>query len=108
MASQATSPYFAREAYWSIIHTALATGLSVHPYHVYVPSFGDWGFFLAAEHDLDLDAYAPRMPMRYLTPALFQASLLFDNDIAEVETDINTLDNQIILAYYGQGWKRWN
>ena len=108
VASQATSPYFARKAYWSIIHTAAASGLKPYPYHTYIPSFGDWGFFLAAEHDLDVTTYAPRLPMRYLTPALFQVSFLFDNDIAEVETDINTLDNQIILAYYDQGWKRWN
>ena len=108
VASQATSPYFARQTYWSIIHTVAASGLKPNPYHTYVPSFGDWGFFLAAEHHLDAQTYTPRVPTRYLTPALLQASFLFDSDIAEIDADVNTLDNQIILAYYNQGWKRWN
>ena len=107
-ASQATSPYFARESYWSIIHTATDAGLTLTPYHTYIPSFGDWGFFLAAEHPLDPATFAPTVPLRYLTPAVLTAGLTFDSDTAEVEADINTLNNQVILSYYEQGWQRWN
>jgi spermidine synthase len=107
MAVQATSPYFARETYWAIVHTATAAGLHPQPYHVYVPSFGDWGFFLATKHRLE-PTFSPSVPARYLTPDLFAASLIFDSDTAEVETEINTLDNQIILTYYEQGWRRWD
>jgi spermidine synthase len=108
MVSQATSPYFARETFWSIVHTAADVGLNTWPYHIYVPSFGDWGFVLAAEHELDLTRFSPTVPMRYLTPDLLAASLVFDQDIAEIDTEVNTLDNQIILTYYEQGWRRWN
>jgi spermidine synthase len=108
MVSQATSPYFARETFWSIVHTAADVGLKTWPYHVYVPSFGDWGFFLAAEHELDLGGFSPIVPMRYLNAKLLATSLVFDSDISEIETEVNTLDNQIILTYYEKGWRRWN
>ena len=45
---QAGSPYFAPEAFWCIDETVAATGLRTATYHVDVPSFGDWGFVLAA------------------------------------------------------------
>ncbi len=107
-ASQATSPYFAREAYWSIVHTASDRWAHIQPYHVYVPTFGDWGFFLAADHSLNLNTYSPEVPYRYFSPELFATSQLFDADTAKIETEVNTLDNQIILRYYEMGWKRWN
>jgi spermidine synthase len=107
MASQATSPYFANQAYWCIVHTAADVGLQTLPYHVYVPSFGDWGFFVAAEHRLQAERFFLHVPTRYLNADLWSAGLLFDPDIAEVETEINTLDSQVVLGYYERGWKRW-
>jgi len=107
MASQAASPYFVREAYWSIIHTASSIGWHIVPYRAYIPSFGDWGFFLASDHRLNLDAFNPLVPTRYLTPELFAGSLRFDSDTDEVETEINTLDSQILLRYYEKGWQQW-
>ena len=44
---QATSPLFARQSYWCIVTTIEQSGLAAAPYHVYVPSFGEWGFVLA-------------------------------------------------------------
>ena len=43
---QATSPYYARRSFWSIVTTVEAAGFQVVPMHVYVPSFGEWGFLL--------------------------------------------------------------
>ncbi len=105
--TQATSPYYARETYWSIAHTMESVGLQTWPYHMYIPSFGDWGFILAAGHELDPAKFLPRVPMRYLDADVFQSSLVFDDDIAEIDTEVNTLDNQIILTYYEQAWRRW-
>ncbi len=107
MVSQATSPYFARDAYWCIVHTAGNAGWNIVPYHTYVPSFGDWGFFLASRHRLKPDNFAPIVSTRYLTPEIFSASRLFDSDSDEVETEINTLDSQILLRYYEKGWQQW-
>ena len=44
---QSTSPLFARQSYWCIVNTLKQAGLRTWPYHVYVPSFGEWGFVLA-------------------------------------------------------------
>jgi len=106
-ASQATSPYFAREAFWCIVHTAADVGLHTWPYHAYVPSFGDWGFFLAADHELEPKRFSPQVATRYLDSELWTAAFVFDSDIAELETEVNKLDSQVILEYYEQGWRRW-
>lgn len=107
IASQATSPYFAREAYWCIVHTAADAGLLTWPYHVYVPSFGDWGFFLAAEHDIAPGELEIGADTEYLNAHVWATSQVFDSDIAEVDTEVNTLDSQVVLRYYEQGWKTW-
>ena len=107
LASQATSPYFAREAFWSIVHTAQSADLEVNPYHVYVPSFGDWGFFVAAPRKLDLDVVKWEVPTRYLSAEVFQAARVFDADINELDTKISTLDNPVVLHLYEHGGRRW-
>ena len=62
---QATSPYRARKAFWTIVHTveASSTGnpenpktLQVNPYHTMVPSFGTWGFILGSRYPVDVNA----------------------------------------------------
>jgi len=107
LASQATSPFFARQAYWSILHTARDAGLETLPYHVYVPSFGEWGFFLAAGRDLSDVDVRPDVPTRFLTAEIFEDSQHFSPDMAEVPAEINTLDAQILLRYYRKGWQQW-
>lgn len=47
MVVQAGSPYFAPDAFWCVRSTVEAAGFSTEPYHVDVPSFGDWGFVAA-------------------------------------------------------------
>jgi spermidine synthase len=108
MAVQATSPYFARQSYWCIVHTLADAGLQVVPYHTYVPSFGDWGYVLAAEHELAPERFAMTVPGRFLTAEIFAASQLFDADSSEIPTEVNRLDRQVILPYYERDWKQWD
>jgi len=109
VAVQSTSPTFAREAYWSIIATAEAAGLHPEPYHLYVPSFGDWGFFVGSTHAVRPDRY--RLPAavapRVMTPEAFRAARFFDADVARVPVEVSTLDDPAVLRYYQQGWARW-
>src|SRR6202035_356633 len=51
MVVQSTSPMFARDSFWCIVETLHKSGLRTFPYHVYVPSFGEWGFVLAGTHE---------------------------------------------------------
>ena len=42
---------FARKSFWCIDETIKQAGYRTFPYHVYVPSFGEWGFVLASRDD---------------------------------------------------------
>lgn len=105
VAIQATSPYYAREAYWCIVATLEAVGLQTRPYHTLVPSFGDWGFVIAGR-----EAYAPRAPLptglRFLTEATFAGLFEFPADTARIEVEPNRLDTQVLVRYYEEGWAR--
>ena len=46
---QAGSPYFAPRTFDCVLNTIRAAGLGATPYHVNVPTFGDWGFVLAQD-----------------------------------------------------------
>lgn len=42
--TQSTSPYYAKKSFWCINKTIKTQFENVVPYHVQVPSFGEWGF----------------------------------------------------------------
>src|SRR6201981_3869885 len=75
MVVQSTSPMFARDSYWCIAETLKQAGLQTYPYHVYVPSFGEWGFVLARTHPYVPPTTIPS-GLRFITaegiPTLFQ------------------------------------
>jgi len=102
---QATSPMFARRSFWCIAETIRSAGFDARPYHVYVPSFGEWGFVLAAAAEWTPPrAYPPGL--RFLTVAATPALFAFPPDMDAVPVEINRLDNQILVHYYGAEWQR--
>ncbi len=52
MVVQAGSPFSTPTAFWRTVSTIRAAGYAVTPYHVHVPTFGDWGFALAHRGDV--------------------------------------------------------
>jgi spermidine synthase len=104
---QATSPLFARQAYWCIVATIEQAGLAVAPYHVYVPSFGEWGFVLAGRS-------APRVPttlpagLRFLTTRALTDLFDFPTDMARVPVEPNRLHTQALVRYYEREWNAIN
>ena len=107
VAVQSTSPLMARQSYWCINHTLESAGFEVRPYHALVPSFGEWGFVLAA-----LRKVAPPTTvmagLRYLDAPTLSAMFVLGPDMAPVETEVNRLDNQALVRYYEAEWRRWN
>ena len=115
MTTQATSPVYAREAFWSIARTLEAATnpfdpsrtLSVQPYHAYVPSFGDWGFVAASPRRLEWSSIRLPSGLRFLDETMLSGLTAFPPDIDQLPVDINTLQDHPLLRYYQEGWSRW-
>ncbi|UOP05663.1 polyamine aminopropyltransferase [Conchiformibius kuhniae] len=106
MAVQSTSPYFAPNAYWSVVKTLETAGLHTAPYHVYVPSFGEWGFVLAsARADLRVPARFD-VPTRFLNADTAAQMFRFPPDMARREVEANYLNNQALVAYFADDWAK--
>jgi spermidine synthase len=104
---QASSPYFVRQAYWCVAHTAESAGLAVQTYHTYIPSFGDWGFVLGSDLTVDWQRAAVRVPTRYIKTERLADMVAFDADMAEIDTEVSTLENPVVLRYYLAAWRKW-
>jgi spermidine synthase len=104
MVVQSTSPMFARDSFWCIAATLKQAGLRTYPYHVYVPSFGEWGFVLASNHEYTPPTSLP-LGLRFLDvkgiPLLFQ----FPPDMAPMNVSPNQLNDQVLVRLYDQDWK---
>ncbi|HET9954333.1 MAG TPA: polyamine aminopropyltransferase [Polyangiaceae bacterium] len=123
---QATSPFFARQAFWCIEATLRAAGFDTLPYRIFVPSFGDWGYILAGTGALGFEGLAsareqlataenpgstgPSLPrgLSYLTPQILRASVAFPPDSQRSPVAVNRLDNQALVGYYSAAWERFN
>jgi len=102
---QCTSPLVARTSYWCIFRTLEAAGFSVQPYHCAVPSFGVWGFMLARHEPFDPPRKAPP-DLKFLNDGTLVAMFRLPTDLAPVPTEINRLDNQVLVRYYDDEWSR--
>ena len=107
LVTQATSPFYARRAYWCIGESIKQAGFAVHSYHAYVPSFGEWGFHLAAGKPLDVSEADFGVPLRFLTKELFQSMFLFDPDMSRVDVEPNHLERPRLAEYYRNDYERW-
>jgi spermidine synthase len=103
---QATSPYFAPHAYWSIEATLREAGFKTFPYHTYVPSFGEWGFILASPETDFTPPSDYRLPMRYLNAAVTQEMFTFPPDMQRIAVEANHLNNQVLVRYFDEDWRR--
>jgi spermidine synthase len=112
---QSTSPYHAKDAYLAIGNTLNSAGFNVLPYRQNIPSFGDWGYYLAwtsEEKPIDLKKRLSQLKdfsvnTDFITPELLASSFAFGK--GELQTKrpcINTLMEPCLLtAYTDRGWK---
>jgi spermidine synthase len=107
VAVQSTSPLFARRSYWCIVRTMEAAGLHVRPYQATVPTFGVWGFALAMQQPFDAPEHV-EVPVRFLDDATLAGMFVFPRDMTAVPVEINRLDNQMLVRYYEDEWRRWS
>jgi spermidine synthase len=104
MVVQSTSPMFARDSFWCIADTIKQAGLTINPYHVYVPSFGEWGFVLAGTHDYQRPSVLPA-GLRFVSVKDMSTLFDFPPDMAPLTMPPNRLNDQVLVHMYDQDWK---
>ncbi len=101
---QSTSPLFARQSYWCIAATMKQAGFQTYPYHLYVPSFGEWGFVIGSMHGYEPPARVPA-GLRFLAARGIPEMFIFPNDMLPVAVEPNRLNDQALVRYYEKEWK---
>jgi spermidine synthase len=99
--TQASSPFFARKAFWCIEQTVKEVFGYTKPFTVHVPSFGEWGFVMAA--NFNAQPNVDRLPkgLRFLNSEVAKTLGTFPDDMSRVvDLDVNRLDNQALVSYY--------
>jgi spermidine synthase len=106
MVVQSTSPMFAKDTFWTICESLKQAGLKTYPYHVYVPSFGEWGYMLANAQSA---TYTPprELPLnlRFLNVATMNEMFNFPADMQPVPAQANHLNDEIIVRQYERDWR---
>jgi spermidine synthase len=112
VAVQCTSPLSAPRSFWCVVQTLESAGFRTWPYRAGVPSFGEWGFVLAAVGDLGMPAdwrlderVATRL--KFLDNAALRSLFELPLDMRRVEVEPNRWNNQILVRYYESEWARW-
>lgn len=105
---QAGSPFSTPTAFWRTVSTIRAAGYAVTPYHVHVPTFGDWGFVLARGGDRPPTPKLPpdAPPLRFLDQPVLDAATVFAGDIGPRALEPSTLDNPRVVDDMRHGWDR--
>jgi spermidine synthase len=106
MVVQSGSPYSTQTAFWRTISTITAAGYAVTPYHVYVPTFGDWGFALARwggpAPRPSLPPNAP--PLRFLDQSVLDAATVFAPDVQRRTLEPSTLEHPRVVEDMRHGY----
>jgi spermidine synthase len=107
MVVQSGSPYFAPKSFWCVDRTVQAAGFSTVPFHVDVPSFGDWGFTLATPGgERPVLGLAPSVrSLRFLDADVLHAATVFGKDLRHRAVDVNTLVHPRLVQYEGEEWR---
>lgn len=101
---QSTSPMFARQSFWCINETMKQAGFRTYPYHVYVPSFGEWGYVLGTNSDWQPPSQLPS-GLKFLTSQNVAGLFHFPPDLAPVPAEPNRLSDQTLVRYYDREWR---
>jgi spermidine synthase len=106
MVVQSGSPFSTLAAFWRTVSTIRAAGYAVTPYHVYVPTFGDWGFTLARHGDTaPRPALPPKAPaLRFLNQSVLDTATVFSPDVQPRTLEPSTLEHPRVVEDMRQGY----
>ena len=107
MVCQSTSPYYAKKSFWCINKTIKTQFENVLPYHLQVPSFGEWGFNLAfngnnVRKNLSIET-------KYLTEENIKTMFNFGKDemIDLNQVEENNMFKPTLIKYYNEEVQNW-
>lgn len=106
MVVQCTSPWVARKSFWCIDETLRVSGFVTEPYHLYVPSFGEWGFILASREPLAQTLKLPEN-LKFITEASARDMFHFPPDMGPIQVEPNRLNNQMLVRYFEEEWAHY-
>ena len=106
-AIQSTSPFFARESFWCVGKTIEDSGFNIFPYHAYVPSFGEWGYFIGSFKDYNIPTTFPEN-LKFITKDSISPLFKFSPDMDKVDVPVHRLNNQILVRLFEKEWSRVN
>lgn len=106
MTVQVGSPFSTLNAFWRNISTIESAGFAVTPYHVHVPTFGDWGFALARRGTTPpTPTLPPDVPtLRFLDQPVLDAATVFSPDVGPRSMEPSTLTHPRIVEDMRQGY----
>ena len=102
---QTTSPYFAPKSFWCINKTVKQVFKNTDAFHVYVPSFGEWGFTIATLNPTNNFTKVNRKVnnLKFYNHN-YKSLNQFPKDMIALNVEINRLDNQILVRYFDEEW----
>ena len=100
---QSTSPFFAPKSFWCVNKTIQSEFKTVFPYHVYLPSFGEWGFCLTTNFNFESKVFRSLPNLKFYDYS-FQNYTQFSKDMTATDVEINRLNNQKLVSYFNQEW----
>ena len=107
MVCQSTSPYYAKKSFWCINKTIKTQFKNVLPYHLQVPTFGEWGFNLAFNGDNTKGKLS--VETKYLTEENINAMFVFgkDEEIDLAQIEENNMFKPTLILYYNEEVQNW-
>ena len=121
MVTQATSPYFSRQAFLCIIKTIKEAGFTTMAYHNQIPTMGEWGWVLGVKAgaideqtlkrkvlDIDFDSLKTRFLNNDAMVSMthFGKGIIEPNQMDKIK--VNTRLNPVLQDYYMAGiWEMY-
>lgn len=110
---QSGNIYFTKQSFLSIGTTLSSEGYATLPYHDYIPSLGDWGFWMAGSQEYyknykfgkklkNIESFV--IHTKYLDSKLINRSMIFPKNFLFDQGEINTIFNHKIYSLYIKGW----
>lgn len=107
MVVQSSSAFTTPDVFWRVHATLRSAGCTeVIPYHVHVPTFGDWGFNLCTPEGTELKLPEDAPELRFVDDEVLTAAAVFGLDNQPRELAPSTLDRPHIVEDLRRGYRQ--